>query len=318
MGVALRHGRLVRIVCLVTGHVRAKAGQRGVRRYVVDEWRDEAMPVNAFLVEFTDGSRCLFDTGQTARAAAPRWFPFWHPFFRLSRFELTPADEIASQLRSIGVEPGSVGTVVLSHLHTDHVGGIDAFHACPGDRAPVGMGAGDGYRRAACAATCPSDGPTGLQPTLVDFDGEAIGPFPASYDVAGDGRLLLVPTPGHTPDTLRCSSAIGNSPGCWQVIWRTRQPSSRSRRRRQRRGAKRSGSRCSPPTIPRPRRLSSRATLPATSEAPTRVGASGSTHRRRRHRRPNATRNSEAGRCVRCCSCRASSSRRGHSTSPTC
>lgn len=110
MGVALRHGRLVRIVCLVTGHVRAKAGQRGVRRYVVDEWRDEAMPVNAFLVEFTDGSRCLFDTGQTARAAAPRWFPFWHPFFRLSRFELTPADEIASQLRSIGVEPGSIGT----------------------------------------------------------------------------------------------------------------------------------------------------------------------------------------------------------------
>ncbi len=146
MGVALRHGRLVRIVCLVTGHVRAKAGQRGVRRYVVDEWRDEAMPVNAFLIEFTDGSRCLFDTGQTARAAAPRWFPFWHPFFRLSRFELTPADEIAPQLRSIGVEPGS--SRHRRALPPPH--GSRRRHrrlsARSGDRAPVGVGAGDGCR----------------------------------------------------------------------------------------------------------------------------------------------------------------------------
>ena len=198
MGVALRHGRLVRIVCLVTGHVRAKAGQRGVRRYVVDEWRDEAMPVNAFLLESTDGSRCLFDTGQTARAAAPRWFPFWHPFFRLSRFELTPADELPARLRAVGVEPGTVGTVVLSHLHTDHVGGIDAFtharvivHRLEWERATGVGGRLRGY--------LPQRWPDGLEPTLIDFEGEATGPFPASYDIAGDGRLLLVPTPGHTP-----------------------------------------------------------------------------------------------------------------------
>ena len=198
MGVALRHGRLVRIVCLVTGHVRAKAGQRGVRRYVVDEWRDEAMPVNAFLVEFTDGSRCLFDTGQTARAAAPRWFPFWHPFFRLSRFELTPADEIASRLRSIGVEPGSIGTVVLSHLHTDHVGGIDTFpharvivHRLEWERA-TGIG-GPRARLPAPAMARPASSRRWWTSTA-----RRSGPFPASYDVAGDGRLLLVPTPGHT------------------------------------------------------------------------------------------------------------------------
>ena len=153
--------------------------------------------MNAFLVEHPEGL-CLFDTGQTARAAAPGWFPFWHPFFRLSRFELTPADEIASGLRGIGVEPDAVGTVVLSHLHTDHVGGIDAFtkarvivHRLEWERATGLGGRIRGY--------LPQHWPRGLQPTLVDFDGEAIGPFPASYDIAGDGRLLLVPTPGHTP-----------------------------------------------------------------------------------------------------------------------
>ena len=140
---------------------------------------------------------CLFDTGQTAGAAAPGWFPLWHPFFRLSRFELTPADEIAAGLRGIGVEPDAVGTVVLSHLHTDHVGGIDAFtkarvivHRLEWVQATGVGGRLRGY--------LPHRWPDQLEPTLIDFEGAAFGPFPASYDVAGDGRLLLVPTPGHT------------------------------------------------------------------------------------------------------------------------
>jgi N-acyl homoserine lactone hydrolase len=187
----------VRVHCLVTGQVRAKAGLRGVRRYVVDEWRDEAIPVNVFLIEHPEGL-CLFDAGQTAQAAAPGWFPRWHPFFRLSRFELTPEEEVAPQLRSRGIEPQQIRRIVLSHLHTDHVGGLDAFaHAevivsrREWERATGVGGRVRGY--------LPQRWPRGLEPTLVDFDGGSIGPFHSSFDVAGDGRLLLVPTPGHTP-----------------------------------------------------------------------------------------------------------------------
>lgn len=182
---------------LVTGHVRAKAGRRGIRRYLLDEWCDEALPVNAFLVEHPDGY-CLFDAGQTARAAARGWFPRWQPFFRLSRFELGPEDEVAAQLRSRGIEPSLVRRVVLSHLHTDHVGGLEAFaHAeilvsrLEWERATGLGGRVRGY--------LPQYWPRGVEPALVDFEGGAVGPFGSSYDVAGDGRLLLVPTPGHTP-----------------------------------------------------------------------------------------------------------------------
>lgn len=186
----------MRVHTLVTGRVRVKAGRRGIRRYLVDEWRDETMPVNAFLIEHPEGL-CLFDTGQTASAAAPGWFPRWHPFFRLSRFELGAADEVAAQLRSREIDSRDVRRVVLSHLHTDHVGGLEPFaHAeVIVTRVEWESATGLGGR---LRGYLPQHWPPGLDPKLVEYDGGPVGPFPASYDVAGDGRLLLVPTPGHT------------------------------------------------------------------------------------------------------------------------
>lgn len=187
----------MRVHCLVTGNVRSKAGLRGARRYVRDEWRDEAMPVNTFLAEHPAGL-CLFDAGQTARAVQSGWFPRWQPFFRLSRFELGPQDEVAPQLRSRGLEPQQVRRVVLSHLHTDHVGGLDAFtHAdVVVSRVEWQRATGVGGR---IRGYLPQYWPASIEPTLVDFEGPAFGPFDSSHDVAGDGLLLLVPTPGHTP-----------------------------------------------------------------------------------------------------------------------
>jgi N-acyl homoserine lactone hydrolase len=201
----------MRVRTLTTGVVRQKAGQRGVRRYYADSWRTETIPVHAFLVEHPKGL-VLFDAGQTARAAAPGWFPAWHPFFRLSRFELGPTDEVAPQLRAIGVEPGDVGHVVLSHLHTDHVGGLDPFtrsqvlvSRSEWNRATGRPGLLRGY--------LPQYWPPGLEPTLVDFDGHALGPFAGTYDVLGDGTLLMVPTPGHTPG--HASLLLRDPHGSW-------------------------------------------------------------------------------------------------------
>jgi glyoxylase-like metal-dependent hydrolase (beta-lactamase superfamily II) len=176
----------VRVDRFSTGRVRPKRAVRGVRRYLGGGWSEETLPVNGFLVHHPEGL-CLFDTGQTARAAAPGYHPRWHPFLRLARFELGPEDEIGPQLARAGIDPGDVRWVVLSHLHTDHVGGVGAFPEAQvivsrveWDRAQGLAGRLRGY--------VPQHWPLS-EPVLVD----------PSFDVAGDGTLVVMSTPGHTP-----------------------------------------------------------------------------------------------------------------------
>lgn len=182
----------MRIRCLTTGRVRGKRRLRGPARYLPGGWSSQTLPVQAFAVEHPEGI-CLFDTGQTFAATRPGYHPLWHPYLRLARFELEPEDEVSAR-----VDPASVRWVVLSHLHTDHVGGVGAFaHAdvlvsrVEWERATGIAGRLRGY--------IPQHWPKDVEPQLVEFSGPPAGPFPASHDVARDGSLLMVPLPGHTP-----------------------------------------------------------------------------------------------------------------------
>ncbi len=188
------------VFCLTTGRVRGKRSARGPRRYLPGGWSPETLPVNVFAVSHPSGL-CLFDAGQSARAASAGYLPRWHPFLRLASFELGPGDEAAAQLAARGIEPSVVRWVVLSHLHTDHVGGLAPFRGAEvvvsrveWERARGLAGRLRGY--------VPRHWPPGLEPRVVDFDGPPLPPFPASLDLAGDGSLVLVPTPGHTPGHL--------------------------------------------------------------------------------------------------------------------
>jgi glyoxylase-like metal-dependent hydrolase (beta-lactamase superfamily II) len=183
--------------CFSTGRVRLKRGDRGIRRYLPGGWRDDTLPVNVFVIEHPEGV-CLFDAGQTALAGAPGYFPRWYPFFHLSRFELAPEDEADRQLRRIGLEPSDVRWLVLSHLHTDHVGGLAAF------RSAEVIVSGVEWRRAVglggrLRGYLPQYWPEGVVPRLIEFSTRQPGlPVPA-VDLVGDGSLMLIPTPGHTP-----------------------------------------------------------------------------------------------------------------------
>ena len=195
----------MQVHALQTGTVRIKTRQlegvgRGPARAINTlrdrEWT-EPLPIHAWAVEHPEGV-IVVDTGETAGASQPGYFPRWHPYFRLAvRMSVTPEQEIGPALRAVGVEPGDVRWVVLTHLHTDHAGGLAQFPnsdvlvtRTEHDTASGFMGKLRGY--------LPDRWPPGFAPRLLDLPAEPFGPFAASAPLTDAGDVRLVATPGHT------------------------------------------------------------------------------------------------------------------------
>jgi N-acyl homoserine lactone hydrolase len=77
------------------------------------------VPIASYLVKTTSGT-ILFDTG-----VSPRAVPGLLRNDPQARFE--DDDLLVHRLDALGLEPGDVDVVLLSHLHFDHAGGAELF-----------------------------------------------------------------------------------------------------------------------------------------------------------------------------------------------
>jgi N-acyl homoserine lactone hydrolase len=175
------------------GH--AQSGQPGVEKlYILDcgegtssdvsRWSpgvDEGKPVNfvdnCYLIRHAQGWM-LWDTGiPDAVAAMPNG--------------LVPADPkalvwhrpktLAAQLDELGVKPPDIKIVAVSHTHPDHIGNVEMF---PAARL---------YVQKAEYEWPTADGRPRFKPEhpVTELEGD--------HDVFGDGSVVILSTPGHTP-----------------------------------------------------------------------------------------------------------------------
>ncbi len=83
-------------------------------------WID--IPIHTFLIQH-DGGYILFDT-----AGDIDWEKNWPAYIKdNSPYVFTKEQYFPNALARLGVKPGDVGTVVMSHLHADHSGNLHMF-----------------------------------------------------------------------------------------------------------------------------------------------------------------------------------------------
>ena len=180
------------------------------------------LPIYVYVIEHEQG-RVLFDTElDRASLIDPGYYQCGlvrRTYTKMARFAIGPQQTLTEQLRGIGYEPGQVRTVVLSHLHPDHIGGLAEVSG-----AEIVVSAREWAQPDAPFPTAKGllrshiDLP-GLRCTRVipaPVDDESIAQFTASHDLFGDGSLVLVATPGQTPGSL---SLLLRQPGMPPILF---------------------------------------------------------------------------------------------------
>jgi len=156
----------------------------------------EWMPTYCWLIKTKD-ELILVDTGETAKIYNAGYLPKGGVYHKVVQTRIKRKEEIDHQLKNIGYATKDINTIIFTHLHGDHIGGLDHFSHCEMlvskaeyEMAVSGKGPGNGYFA--------HNWPAWFKPKLVEYEGRPEGVFAKSHLVISDGSILIVPTPGHS------------------------------------------------------------------------------------------------------------------------
>lgn len=151
------------------------------------------LPVSCYLIEHPDG-KILIDTGWDTKYAYERPRRFFGMLDNISAPVIERNDGIDSKLKNCGIMPEEISRVYFSHMDFDHTSGIPLvkkaqhFFAAKDEIADAGK-----YFFRYVKETWNE---ISIEP--FEYTNSGIGPVGRTYDVFGDGSVLLVNTPGHS------------------------------------------------------------------------------------------------------------------------
>ena len=198
------------ILKIQTGKVRIKENQISKSKGYVPQmlkvlfgkkWADWT-PIYAWVIDHEEGI-IVVDTGETYKTSIKGYLPKWHPYYALAvEFDVKPEDEIGPQLLKMGINPEKdVKKVIMTHLHTDHAGGLHHF---PNSEIIIDK---NEFKDASglkgmLAGYLPHRWPKWLKPTLIDLPNDRYFTFSKSMPVTKDGKVIIVATPGHVANHI--------------------------------------------------------------------------------------------------------------------
>jgi N-acyl homoserine lactone hydrolase len=146
------------------------------------------LPVVCALLRHRQGN-VLFDTGCHPDVATDA--TRWGGLARVMTPIMAADDNVVAGLKGLGLAPDDVDVVICSHLHPDHCG-CNAFFR----RATVIVHADE-----LAAARAPDAETRGFLASEWDHP-LPIDAVAHERDVFGDGRIVMLPLPGHTPGSM--------------------------------------------------------------------------------------------------------------------
>jgi glyoxylase-like metal-dependent hydrolase (beta-lactamase superfamily II) len=167
-----------------------EGGRLRMRRsiYIAGAAKEETidLPVHATLMRHAQGN-VLFDSGCNPEAAIDPQAR-WGGLSRVMTPIFTPEQTVVRQLETIGLQPDDIDVVICSHLHPDHCGCNSYFR-----KATI-------LCHEAEAAAAKAEGAENLGYLRAEWEQkQGFQTFDAEHDVFGDGRIVVLPMPGHTP-----------------------------------------------------------------------------------------------------------------------
>lgn len=202
-------------------HKEHRYGSRMPRLWWVffsNEW--VPLPLHFFLIEHS-GGLILFDTGidpaiktdkNYIKQAVGRFLLPW-----IFRLEISGKDRVDQVLEREGIAPGDIRLAVISHLHFDHVGGIAHIPQAEllvSAREWAILSDPHPERDWILREHIEIPGAKWHQISFQPVSDPALTDFEGAFDIMGDGSLVLLPTPGHTPGSM---SLLIRQPG-WDPI----------------------------------------------------------------------------------------------------
>ena len=173
----------VKLCALTCGHLTGR-----LKDLIEGEDGPVRLPIPSYLIEHPKG-RALFDTGMHPQCQSEPAARVGERLTRIFSWHYAPGEEISARLEAIDRDPARIDYVINSHLHFDHAGGNALI---PNASLVIQRAEWDAVRDEERAARYGFDRrDTDCGHPVIAPDGE--------YDVFGDGSVVCLPTPGHTP-----------------------------------------------------------------------------------------------------------------------
>jgi len=146
-------------------------------------------PVSSALIRHRQGN-VLFDSG-CHPSVVEHGEERWGSLLKVMRPVMSAQDTLLPNLACVGINPDDIDVVVNSHFHPDHCGCNQFFR-----KATIMA-----HSNEIAAAKEPAAAMAGYSRADWDHD-QPTDPVAGERDVFGDGKLVLIPLPGHTPGTM--------------------------------------------------------------------------------------------------------------------